>query len=107
MLSPIVYNLCSTRKEKVTNVCPLNYAKHSKPLLSRVYAGGRDICAILLDVPRCFSAEVALGPFALRHPLLSCVLASGNKTSGTVHPLFGQNRLLTLQRFSISASPMQ
>lgn len=99
MLSPIVYNLCSTRKEKVTNVCPLNYAKHSKPLLSRVYAGGRDICAILLDVPRCFSAEVALGPFALRHPLLSCVSASGNKTSGTVHPLFGQNRLLTLQRF--------
>ena len=51
----------------MTNVCPLNYAKHSKPLLSRVYAGGRDICAILLDVPRCFSAEVALGPFALRH----------------------------------------
>ena len=39
---------------------------------------GRDICAILLDVPRCFSAEVGHGVFGGRQALLSCAMGSGN-----------------------------
>ena len=72
------------------------------PYWAEVYAGRRDICAILLDVPRCFSTEVGHGIFAVWQALLSCALGSGNvayleQTENSLSLSAGQIRFLRLQ----------
>ena len=72
------------------------------PYWAEVYAGRRDICAILLDVPRCFSTEVGHGVFGVRQALLSCALGSGNvayleKTDSSLSLSPQQIRFLRLQ----------